>query len=66
MVSLILVVCLTAAPEVCREERRPIASVSGPSCMVQAQQLASQWLDEHPKWALRGWRCKFGAPEKAT
>jgi len=61
MVSLIPVVCLTATPNICREERPPVEAVSGPSCMVQGQQLASQRLDEHPKWVLRGWRSKFGA-----
>jgi hypothetical protein len=66
MVSLILVVCLTATPDVRREERPPIDVVSGASCMIRGQQLASQWLNEHPKWVLRGWQCKFGAPEKAT
>ena len=66
MVSLILIVCLAATPDVCQEERPPIEAVNGTSCMVQGQQLAAQWLDEHPKWALKGWRCKFGASEQAT
>jgi hypothetical protein len=34
--------------------------------MIQGQLLATQWLDEHPKWALKGWRCRFGAREDAT
>jgi hypothetical protein len=66
MVSLILVVCLTATPDVCREERPPMDVLSGASCMIQGQQLASEWLNEHPKWVLRGWQCKFGVSEKAT
>ncbi len=65
MITLILVVCLTATPDVCREEQPPVEVASGTSCMIQGQQLATPWLDEHPKWALKGWRCKFGAPEKA-
>ena len=66
MVSLILVVCLSAAPDVCREERPPLEAVSETSCMVQGQLLAAQWLDEHPKWALKGWRCRFGGTEHET
>lgn len=66
MVSLILVVCLMTTPDVCREERPPTEAISGVSCIVEGQQLASQWLDEHPKWVLRGWRCRIGPPEKAT
>jgi hypothetical protein len=60
IVSLILIVCLSATPDICREERPPVEDVSATSCMLHDQQLASEWLDEHPKWALRGWRCKFG------
>jgi hypothetical protein len=66
MVSLILVVCLAAAPDVCREERPPIEPVSGLSCVMEGQQFASQWLEEHPKWALKGWRCNAAAPGKAA
>jgi hypothetical protein len=65
MVSLILVVCLMATPDVCREARPPMEAIDGVSCIVQGQQLASRWLDEHPKWMLRGWRCRIGPPEKA-
>jgi hypothetical protein len=28
--------------------------------------IAQEWLDEHPKWLLRGWRCRFGRGERAT
>jgi hypothetical protein len=67
MVSLILVVCLSATPDVCREEQPPLLeAVTAPSCMMQGQLLAAQWLEEHPKWALKGWRCRIGAPEHAT
>ena len=67
MVSLILVVCLSASPDVCREEQPPLLeAVSQTSCMVEGQLLAAQWLDEHPKWALKGWRCRFGDAEHAT
>jgi hypothetical protein len=55
MVSLILVVCLTATPDVCREERPPMDVLSGASCMIQGQQLASQWL-----MSIRNGRCGDG------
>lgn len=63
MVSLILIVCLSATSEIRREERPPVEDVSATSCMLQGEQPVSEWVDEHPKWALRGWRCKFGPPE---
>ena len=66
MVSLILIVCLIGSPSLCREERPPVTEVSGQFCMVHGQQLALEWLDAHPKWALKGWRCRVGPAEKAT
>jgi hypothetical protein len=66
MVSLILVVCLTAAPSTCQEERPLVEVASSLSCLVEGQQIAAEWLEEHPKWMLRGWRCGFGAAEKST
>jgi hypothetical protein len=66
MVSLILLVCLAASPETCHEERPQVEVESGLSCVVGGQLIAAAWLEEHPKWMLRGWRCKFGTPEKST
>jgi hypothetical protein len=66
MVALILIVCLAATPDICREEQPPVDVANAMSCAVQGQLIASQWLDEHPKWLLRGWRCRFGRAERAT
>ena len=65
MVTLILVVCLSSAPTLCREERPPIDAVSPLACIVEGQQIAIGWLEEHPKWRLSGWRCQFGRHERA-
>ena len=64
MITLILVVCLTAKPDICEEQRPPVEIVSQMSCLVQGQQIAAEWLEEHPKWRLLGWRCQFGARAK--
>jgi hypothetical protein len=66
MISLILVVCLATTPDVCREENPPIDGVSPMVCMVQGQQIAAEWIEDHPKWSLRAWRCRYGRPEKAA
>ncbi len=64
MISLILVVCLSATPDVCREER-PLVEITTPMvCLVQGQQVAAEWIEEHPKWRLQGWRCQFGQRQK--
>jgi hypothetical protein len=64
IVTLVLVVCLVTSPEECREEKPPIPD--GVSCMVQAQQIAAEWIGDHPKWLLHGWRCRMGRPDKQT
>lgn len=66
MVSLILVVCLAASPETCREEQPPLETQSGLSCLVAGELVAAAWLEEHPKWMLKGWRCRLGPVEKST
>jgi hypothetical protein len=59
MITLVLVVCLSTTPESCREER-PIVDVSSAmACMLQGQQYAIEWLEEHPKWHLSQWRCEM-------
>ena len=64
MVTLILVVCLSGTPAVCHEEQPPIEATSAMSCLVRGQEIAAEWLEEHPKWHLEGWRCRFGPREK--
>jgi hypothetical protein len=64
MVTLILIVCLSGTPDVCREEQPPIEVSNAMSCFVQGQQIAAEWLEEHPKWRLEGWRCRLGPREK--
>jgi hypothetical protein len=66
MVSLILIVCLAASPQTCQEERPPVEVESGVFCLMEGQLIAAEWIEEHPKWMLRGWRCKSGPPEKST
>ncbi len=64
MLTLVLVVCLSAAPNICREEEPPVTVVSPMSCVMQGQLLALEWLEDHPKWRLASWRCEAGARGK--
>jgi hypothetical protein len=64
MVTLILVVCLSGSPDICREEQPPIDVTNAMTCLVQGQQIAAEWLEEHPKWPLEAWRCRLGPREK--
>jgi len=66
MMTLILVVCLSATPNVCKEERPIIEAMSPMGCMVQGQQIAAEWVEEHPKWQLSEFRCQAGQRDKAA
>lgn len=64
MITLVLIVCLASTPTVCHEERPPVDVASPMACMVQGEQIAAEWVDEHPKWTLVGWTCHVGPREK--
>jgi hypothetical protein len=66
MVSLIVIVCLAATPDICREEQPPGYVASATSCAAEGQLIALQWVENHPKWTLRRWRCRSGRPESAA
>lgn len=66
MMTLILVVCLSATPNVCKEERPIVEAMSPMGCMVQGQQIVAEWVEEHPKWRLSEFRCQTGQREKAA
>ena len=60
MIALVLIVCLSATSDACHEER-PIVDLASPMAyMVQGQQIAAEWIGEHPKWELHGWKCQVG------
>jgi hypothetical protein len=64
MAELVLVFCLATAPADCQEERPALADMSLTSCLVQGQQYAADWLADHPKWTLAGWRCLQNVPRQ--
>jgi hypothetical protein len=64
MIALILTVCLVAAPADCRDEPSPYPLESPIGCQVLAQRYAAEWVDEHPGWELRGWRCQLPRAER--
>jgi hypothetical protein len=64
MAALVLVFCLASAPGDCQEERPLFADMSLMSCLVQGQRYASDWLADHPKWTLSGWRCEQNVPRQ--
>lgn len=57
MITLTLVVCLITSPDVCREEQPPTAVISELQCMIQSQQIAAAWENDHPKWTVKRLQC---------
>lgn len=57
MITITLFVCLIASPDVCHEEQPPTAVISEMQCMIQSQQIAAEWVGDHPKWAVKGLHC---------
>jgi hypothetical protein len=63
MTALVLVFCLQTAPGSCTEQR-PIEDLSPQACLMRGEQYASEWLADHPKWRLSGWRCERSVPRQ--
>lgn len=62
LVTLSVVFCLASNPTQCQTSRPEAAEGWGglASCAIRGQQLAAQWLEEHPKWFLERVRCTPG------
>lgn len=64
MVHIVLTFCMMAWQTHCTEERPPIQDLSLMACMIQGQQVAQDWLIDHPKWMLKGWWCEHNVPRE--
>jgi hypothetical protein len=68
VVQLVLIYCLSKDSLSC-VERRPMLEVtpSPMGCIMAAQPLAAQYLEEHPAYKLSSWRCEISnRPERAA
>jgi len=57
--ELVLLVCLAASPETCREERLQVSYVETDPrmCMAGAVPTIAEWSGDHPEWRIARWRC---------
>lgn len=53
---LLLVYCLSSAPDRCITQRHPVDG-SQMGCLVQAQREAAEWLEARPGYELRRFVC---------
>jgi hypothetical protein len=67
LIMLSLIFCLIGQPGQCQTVRLNAEDGwSGlPGCFLRGQELATQWLADHPKWKLERIRCTAGNPARA-
>ena len=64
LITLSLVFCLAGQPNNCQTvtPSREDGWSGLPGCVLRGQELAVEWLAEHPKWELFRIRCTPGNP----
>ncbi len=66
MIELILVYCLSNAPDRCLERREALDHVgSAIECTMRAQNVAQAYIQSHPAYRLKGWRCEVDTPRES-
>jgi hypothetical protein len=63
MIEIVVVFCLGASAE-CREIRHPMDSPLPMACVIAGQREAQDFLRDHPRWRMRGWRCEVNVPHQ--
>jgi len=64
MVHLVLTFCMLAWQTHCTEERPITEDMGLTACIVEGQQVAQNWLADHPSWMLSRWRCEQNIPKQ--
>ena len=58
MIELVLIVCLSSAPDRCETKYlRQDAPVSMMQCLFNGAKQAAAWAEEHPDYVVRRWTC---------
>lgn len=63
MYYIVIQACLINAGYLCLVEEKPINQVtiiSGNPCIQAAPMVISTWLDTHPEWEIKKWKCTNG------
>ena len=65
MIELVLIYCMMGTAEGCVERRQELDGAAGViECMIAAQQVATRYLEAHPKLHLHAWRCEKDKPRE--
>ena len=58
MIELLFVACLATSPQECRENSLVFTDVTPMACLMGAQPQLAKWVNAHPNYTIRSWRCK--------
>jgi len=62
MMTIILSACLVADPNQCKDFRLPLdVQMDSTQCTMSAPPYFAQWMEDHPKWQVRRWKCQPGS-----
>jgi len=64
MIVLTLFLCAIGPHRSCYEQVIPAQFDSAMECIIHGQQVAAEWMGDHPGYRLDGWRC--GRDERKT
>jgi hypothetical protein len=65
VLQLVIVYCLVANANTCIEKRPTFEQeLTQRSCMMNAELLGQQYVEEHPQYRLSGWRCESNVPRQ--
>lgn len=59
MIELIVAVCMIDQPSQCRDVYLNFEgdALTPQQCMMNGQQEMAKWLDDHPNYVIKKWRC---------
>jgi hypothetical protein len=59
MLTIVLSACLISNPNQCRDFKIPLdVNMDALQCAMAAPPYFAQWVEEHPKWQIRRWKCQ--------
>ena len=59
MLSIVLSACLVANPGQCKDFKIPLdVDMDAMQCAMAAPPYFAQWVEEHPQWQIRRWKCQ--------
>lgn len=60
-------VCLVQEPSTCKDVKLSYMAQSAltpQQCMMYGQGEIAKWMEGHPKWAIRKWKCQTPREER--